>query len=42
MQHLAGSPAVLIHEGSTLLVVFNAPRLLAFRDVAGETRAAAL
>jgi len=25
-------PAVLIHEGSTLLVVFNALRLLAFRD----------
>ena len=24
--------AVLLHEGSTLLVVFNALRLLAFRD----------
>ena len=25
-------PAVLIHEGSTLIVVFNALRLLAFQD----------
>ena len=26
-------PAVIAHEGSTLLVVFNALRLLAFREV---------
>ena len=25
-------PAVLLHEGSTLIVVFNALRLLAYRD----------
>ena len=25
-------PAVMVHEGSTLLVVFNALRLLAYRD----------
>jgi Cd2+/Zn2+-exporting ATPase len=28
-------PAVALHEGSTLVVVFNALRLLAFRDEAG-------
>ena len=27
-------PAVMVHEGSTLIVVFNALRLLAFREVA--------
>lgn len=35
-------PAVALHEGSTLLVVFNALRLLAFRDVdpqSGQTEA---
>lgn len=26
-------PAVMVHEGSTLIVVFNALRLLAFREV---------
>jgi Cd2+/Zn2+-exporting ATPase len=29
-------PAVLMHEGSTLLVVFNALRLLAYRDDGGQ------
>jgi Cd2+/Zn2+-exporting ATPase len=29
-------PAVAMHEGSTLLVVFNALRLLAYRDRTGE------
>lgn len=29
-------PAVLIHEGSTLIVVFNALRLLAFKDIRGK------
>jgi Cd2+/Zn2+-exporting ATPase len=29
-------PAVAVHEGSTLLVVFNALRLLAYRDPAGK------
>lgn len=29
-------PAVAVHEGSTLLVVFNALRLLAYRDQAGK------
>jgi Cd2+/Zn2+-exporting ATPase len=29
-------PAVALHEGSTLLVVFNALRLLAYRDPRGE------
>lgn len=28
-------PAVALHEGSTLLVVFNALRLLAYRDRGG-------
>src|SRR3546814_665870 len=28
-------PAVMVHEGSTLLVVFNALRLLAYRDNGG-------
>ena len=30
-------PAVALHEGSTLLVVFNALRLLAYRDRSGAT-----
>lgn len=30
-------PAVAVHEGSTLLVVVNALRLLAYRDLAGKT-----
>jgi Cd2+/Zn2+-exporting ATPase len=34
-------PAVLAHEGSTLVVVFNALRLLAFKDRANLTRNAA-
>ena len=29
-------PAVAVHEGSTLLVVINALRLLAYRDPAGK------
>ena len=29
-------PAVALHEGSTLLVVFNALRLLAYRDPAKQ------
>jgi Cd2+/Zn2+-exporting ATPase len=33
--------AVAVHEGSTLLVVFNALRLLAYRDPYGRTSAAA-
>ena len=28
-------PAVMVHEGSTLLVVFNALRLLAYQDKMG-------
>jgi len=28
-------PAVMVHEGSTVAVVFNAPRLLAYRDNPG-------
>jgi Cd2+/Zn2+-exporting ATPase len=31
-------PAVLIHEGSTLIVVFNALRLLAFNDASADYR----
>jgi len=34
-------PAVAVHEGSTLLVVFNALRLLAYRDPYRKTGAAA-
>ena len=30
-------PAVALHEGSTLIVVFNALRLLAYRDATGES-----
>ena len=29
-------PAVAMHEGSTLLVVFNALRLLAYRDAGAK------
>jgi Cd2+/Zn2+-exporting ATPase len=29
-------PAVVLHEGSTLVVVFNALRLLTYRDITGE------
>jgi len=32
-------PAVAVHEGSTLLVVFNALRLLAYQDRRGTRRA---
>ena len=33
---LAGiGPAVIVHEGSTLVVVFNALRLLRYRDLGG-------
>ncbi|PKP85966.1 MAG: hypothetical protein CVT76_11410, partial [Alphaproteobacteria bacterium HGW-Alphaproteobacteria-15] len=36
MTGLAGiGPAVLIHEGSTLVVVFNALRLLGYREKGG-------
>ena len=33
-------PAVLLHEGSTVLVVFNALRLLAYPDVAASSKTA--
>ena len=33
-------PAVLLHEGSTVLVVFNALRLLAYPDTAESSRTA--